>query len=99
MRGKYVLNCAFKEFLENGVVKKSSGLRHWLIKIVKYLVIIEVVYVVLINALFQIPLTQTVINKIRPEKFYIRWENAWSIFPGRVHVSNAMANGDTVANR
>ena len=95
VQGYFVLNCALTEFLETGVVKKSSGLRYWLIKIVKYLIIIEVVYVVLINALFQIPLTQSVINKIRPEKFYIRWENAWSIIPGRVHVSNAMANGDS----
>ena len=69
--------------------------KQWFVKIIKYLAVAWAVYVLVINALFQIPLTQTVINKIRPEKFFIRWENAWSVIPGRVHVSGASANGNS----
>ena len=74
-------------------MKESSRVLHWTWKIVKIAIVVEVVYVVLVNALLQIPFTQTAINMIKPEKFYIRWENAWTLYPFRVHVSGGFANG------
>ena len=44
--------------------------KQWFVKIIKYLAVAWAVYVLVINALFQIPLTQTVINKIRPCLLY-----------------------------
>jgi hypothetical protein len=76
-------------------VKLSENTVRWFKRIVKVLVIAELVYVVAVNGLLQLSLTQSVINKIRPEKFHVRWENAWTLVPGRVHVSGASANGNS----
>lgn len=75
-------------------MKVPARTRFWLWKVIKYVLIIELVYVVLINALLFLPLTQTVINKIKPEKFNVTWEKAWTFYPGRVHVRNASADGN-----
>ena len=72
-----------------------NSVKRWFWRILKVVLIIEVVYVVVINGLLQLPYTQTVLNKIRPEKFSISWENAWSWYPARVHIRNAMANGNS----
>ena len=67
-------------------MNESSRLGCWGRKALKIAVVVEVVYVVVVNALLQIPLTQDVINMIRPEKFAVRWKNAWTLYPFRVHV-------------
>ncbi|MEE4218573.1 MAG: hypothetical protein V2I48_13245, partial [Xanthomonadales bacterium] len=69
--------------------------KHWLWMALKIVLVVEIVYVVVINGLLQLPYTQTVLNKIRPEKFHISWENAWSWYPARVHIRNASANGNS----
>lgn len=69
--------------------------KHWGWKILKIALIVEIVYVLLINALLQFEPTQTALNTIRPEKFHISWENAWSWYPARVHIRNASANGNS----
>jgi hypothetical protein len=66
----------------------------WLRRIVALVVVVELAWVVLVNLLLFLPLTQTAINAIRPEKFHVRWERAWSWYPGRVSVWNASANGN-----
>ena len=53
----------------------------------------ELVYLVLINFALQLPLTQELVNKIRPEKFAVSWERAWSWYPFRVHAEGIFANG------
>ncbi|WP_279250588.1 hypothetical protein [Candidatus Marimicrobium litorale] len=40
-------------------------------------------------------MTQTLVNKIRPEKFQVSWERAWSFYPFRVHAQGIAANGQT----
>ncbi len=75
-----------------------NSAKRWSWKILKIVLIIEIVYVVVINGLLQFPHTQTVLNKIRPEKFHISWENAWSWYPARVHVRRAMANGNSISS-
>ena len=76
-------------------MKLPPGARRWFVRIIKLAVIVELVWLVVINALLQIPYTQTVINGIRPEKFNVSWENAWSPFPARVYLRGASANGNS----
>ena len=69
------------------------ALKRLIIKLLKIAILVEVVYVLLINAALQLPMTQTLINKIRPEKFHISWQSAWSPYPFRVYVSGGAGNG------
>ncbi len=55
----------------------------------------ELAWLVVINAALWVPFTQTLVNKIRPEKFHVRWASAWSLYPGQVSVSGAFANGQS----
>ncbi|MDC0573411.1 hypothetical protein OAO91_08190 [Luminiphilus sp.] len=62
-------------------------------RILTILAIAELSYLVVINAALQLPITQDLVNKIRPEKFYVSWERAWSWYPFRVHAEGIFANG------
>ena len=73
----------------------TPGVKIWAKRIVKAAIVVELVYVILFNSLFQLPLTQSLINKIRPEKFYVSWQNAWTWYPFRVHVTGVFANGQS----
>lgn len=63
-------------------------------RLLKWAVVIEVAYVLLFNALLQLPLTQTALNAIRPDKFQVAWDEAWTWYPFRVHVRGGYANGN-----
>lgn len=67
----------------------------WARRLVKVVIIVEVAWLVVINGLLFLPLTQSVVNMIRPEKFHVTWERAWSWYPARVHVRGASANGNS----
>lgn len=71
----------------------KKGKKLWVTRIVMAALIAEISYVVLLNLALQLPLTQSLINKIKPDKFHISWENAWTWYPFRIHVENASANG------
>jgi len=62
-------------------------------RVLKVVVGIELVYLLLVNGALQLQLTQDLVNKIRPEKFYVTWERAWSWYPFRVHAQGIFANG------
>jgi hypothetical protein len=49
----------------------------------------------LFNLALQLPLTQTLINQLRPEKFQVSWHNAWTWYPFRFHIRNAEGNGQS----
>jgi hypothetical protein len=66
-----------------------------LMHIVKVVVIAEFVYLVLVNAALNLPVTQTLINRVKPDKFYVSWEKAWSLYPFRVHAMGIAANGQS----
>ncbi|QFU77385.1 hypothetical protein EY643_17890 [Halioglobus maricola] len=66
-----------------------------LLRVLKWIVGIELAYLVLVNALLWLPLTQNVVNMIRPEKFHVSWEQAWSWYPFRVHAEGISANGQS----
>ena len=55
----------------------------------------QLAYLLIINGALQLTLTQTLVNKIRPEKFQISWERAWSFYPFRVHAEGIAANGQS----
>ena len=73
----------------------ATRLKTWSLRLLKWAMVIELGWLVLLNALLALPLTQDVINLIRPEKFFVRWERAWTLYPARVHVSGAYANGNS----
>ena len=66
-----------------------------LLRIIKIVVLIEVAYLVLFNLALNLPLTQTLVNKIKPEKFAVSWERAWTWYPLRVHARGVSTNGQT----
>ncbi len=66
-----------------------------LLKGLKILLVVELVYLVVFNLALQIPLTQDIVNMVRPQKFNVRWENAWTWYPFRVHVRDVSANGQS----
>jgi hypothetical protein len=70
-------------------------LKVWLWKAAKIIIAVELVYVVLLNAALQLPLTQTLVNKIKPDKFHVSWENAWTWYPFRVHARGVFVNGQS----
>ena len=53
----------------------------------------EFAYLIIINALLNLPITQDVVNMIRPEKFQVSWERAWSFYPFRLNAKGIAANG------
>ncbi len=59
------------------------------------LVVAELAYLALFNTALQLPLTQTVVNMVRPEKFHVSWERAWTWYPFRVHAEGIRANGQS----
>jgi hypothetical protein len=63
------------------------------------LVAAEVAYLALINLALNLPLTQTLINQHRPEKYAVYWERAWSWYPLRVHATGVSANGQTASQQ
>jgi hypothetical protein len=75
----------------SGIWGRNSRLR----KAILVLVFAELAYLVLVNAVLKLPFTQTVVNEIRPEKFSAYWENAWTWYPFRVHVTGLSANGQS----
>ena len=64
-------------------------------KAIVFLIMVEVAYLVLVNAALRIPATQTLVNMVRPEKFSISWGRAWSWYPFRVHVQGLAVNGQS----
>ena len=69
--------------------------RTWLKRIVVTVLLAELVYVILFNLVLQLPATRTFVNQIRPEKLYITWESAWTLYPFRFHFRNASGNGQS----
>jgi len=59
------------------------------------LVALAVAYLVLVNLALNLPLTRKLINDIRPARFAVSWDRAWSLYPLRVEVRGVTANGQT----
>lgn len=72
-----------------------TPLKPWLRKTIIFLVLFEIFYLGLINLALSLPATQTLINQIKPDKFAVSWEKAWSWYPFRVHATGVSANGQS----
>ena len=70
-------------------------MKAWLIRIVKYLLAAEIIYLLIINVALNLPLTQTIVNSIRPDKYTVTWGRAWSFYPFRVQARTIFANGQS----
>ncbi len=66
-----------------------------LVRIALSLMVLETAYLVLVNLALNLPLTQSLVNQHRPEKYAVRWANAWSWYPLRVHARGISVNGQT----
>ena len=64
-------------------------------RIVSIVVIAELAYLLIINTALHLSITQDLVNKIKPEKFQVSWERAWSFYPLRVHAEGITANGQS----
>jgi len=67
----------------------------WLKRIITIVVSAELAYVISFNLALKLPATQTWLNQIRPEKFHVEWESAWTWYPFRFHFRNASGNGQS----
>lgn len=74
---------------------RATAIRSRIKPVIKAVVLIELLYLIAINGLLYLPLTQTLVNSIRPEKFHVSWDRAWSWYPFRVHVRELAANGQS----
>ena len=67
----------------------------WFKRIFLTLFGLEMIYLTVFNGALNLPLTQTLINNIKPEKFHITWDSGWTLFPFRVNMKNVSVNGET----
>jgi len=67
----------------------------WIKRIVFAALVAGLAYVIMFNLVLQLPVTRTLINQIKPDKFYITWESAWTWYPFRFHFRNASGNGQS----
>ncbi len=72
-----------------------NRLKQTALRVLGVLLVIQLAYLVLFNLALQLPLTQDLVNKIRPEKFRIAWGQAWTPYPFRVHASDVFVNGQS----
>jgi hypothetical protein len=70
-------------------------MKSWLIRILKFLIVAEIVYLLLVNVALNLPLTQTIVNNIKPDKYTVTWDRAWSFYPFRVHARTIFAHGQS----
>ena len=54
-------------------------------------VVAEFAYLLIINTLLYLPITQDVVNMIRPEKFQVSWDRAWSLYPFRLNAEGTVS--------
>lgn len=70
-------------------------MKRWLIRAVVLVAVLEIAYLAVVNLALNLPVTQTMINGIRPEKFAVYWDRAWTLYPFRFHARVISANGQT----
>ena len=66
---------------------------HWLKRLIRAVLLLEILYLTVFNLALQLPVTQTLINAVKPDKFHVSWERAWTWYPFRVHARGISANG------
>ena len=64
-------------------------------KLLLILLLVEFVYLLLVNTALYLPVTQDLVNRLRPDKFQVSWQRAWSWYPTRVHVRGLAVDGQS----
>ena len=59
------------------------------------LLLVEFIYLLLVNTALYLPVTQDLVNRLRPDKFQVSWQRAWSWYPTRVHVRGLAVDGQS----
>ncbi len=78
-----------------GIKPRIRVMNPWFKRIIVAVVVLELVYLAVGNLALQLPLTQALLNGLRPDKFEVTWEEAWTFYPFRVHVQGLAANGQS----
>ena len=73
---------------------EASRWRARLGRIVRWALVIEAAWLLVVNGLLHLPPMQDWISAVRPEKFRVRWERAWSFVPFHVEARGVFANGN-----
>jgi hypothetical protein len=76
-------------------IQNNIQVKDGLKKILIAVAVVEITYLLLVNAALSLQVTQTLVNQIKPGKFTIYWEQAWSWYPFRVHARGISANGQS----
>ncbi len=59
------------------------------------LLLVELGYLVLVNGALRLPLTQDLVNRIRPDRYHVEWQRAWSWYPFRFHAVGVRGHGQS----
>lgn len=70
-------------------------MKQWLKTALLIALIVECLYLLLFNLALNLPVTQTLINQIRPEKFQVQWDGAWTVYPFRIYANSVSVNGQS----
>jgi len=65
----------------------------WPVKVIWFVIMVEIIYLLLVNIALNLPQSQLLINAIKPQKFTVHWAKAWSFFPFRFYAENVSATG------
>jgi len=73
---------------------EASRWRARLGRVVRWVLVIEAAWLLVVNGLLHLPPMQDWISAVRPEKFRVRWASAWSFVPFHVEARGVFANGN-----
>ena len=62
-------------------------------RLLRWALLVEAAWLLLVNGLLALPPMQDWISAVRPEKFAVRWERAWTVAPFHVEARGVFANG------
>ncbi len=68
-------------------------------RIAQIAVITHISYLILINLALNLALTQTSINRIKPDTFTLSWNRAWSLYPFHLQARGIDVNGQSRSQR
>ena len=71
----------------------------WLIGALLMVAALELSYLLIINLIVNLPITQVLINRVNPYPATVHWRRAWSLHPFRFHLRGITANGQTPSRR
>jgi hypothetical protein len=70
-------------------------MKRWLIRIIVILGLAQVGYLAIVNIVLNLPATQTLLNRLQPERFAVHWDFAWSWYPLAVEARGVSINGQS----